>query len=312
MTTPPVPIAIAIASAGRPSLAVTLASLFALEPLPGHAVRVIVADDSPDAAAAALVATLAPHPLPVTVLPVGAQNIAHARNALIRAALAEPAPSGPHADGLLAFVDDDEWVATDWLVRLHAGLSTFAADAVFGPVWPVYPPGTPAWFAAADPLHTDWGHHGRVVRTGRCGNTLLRLSIVRAHGLRFDPALGRSGGEDTEFFRAYGRAGGRMVVVDDARVWETAPPERLTVAYVLRRALRTGQSYARFVLRDRPGRFARVLFYADALAKAAVGLGAGLILRPFSRSAALRLARKGWLNLGKAREALGLDLPTMY
>lgn len=297
-----VAITIAIASAGRETLRATLASLFALEIPAGHTARILVADDDPAGGAAALVATLAPHPLPVAVVAVGARNIAHARNALL-----------DHADGaLLAFVDDDEWVAPDWLIRLVAALGEFQVDAVFGPVFPAYPPQTPAWFVAADPLHTDWGRHGRRVATGRCGNTLFRLSIVRRAGLRFDPELGRSGGEDTEFFRAYGKAGGRMVVVADARVWESAPPERLSVDYVLRRALRTGQSYARFALRDRPGRLTRAVFYLDAGLKAAIGLAGALAIRPLSRSASLRLRRKAWLNLGKAREALGLDLPVMY
>ncbi|MFK8252508.1 glycosyltransferase family 2 protein [Ancylobacter terrae] len=294
---------IGIASQGRACLARTLASLDAMHIPEGLAVTIVVADDDPGGAAGALVAREGPWALPVTVVPVGAGNISAARNACLEAARGD----------WMAFVDDDEWVATDWLLRMLAAQRDFGADVVVGPVFPQYPPGTPGWLVAANPLYTDWGPRGRRLATGRSGNVLFRRALVEAHGIRFDPALGRTGGEDTDFFSRLHRAGAVMVATDDARIEEEAPPARLQLAYIHRRALRSGQSYARFRLAGARGLDPRGLaFHADAAAKALIGgLGAALA-RPFSRAAALRLSQKAWLNLGKLRQITGRDLPSMY
>ncbi|WP_368855023.1 glycosyltransferase family 2 protein, partial [Klebsiella pneumoniae] len=66
----------------------------------------------------------------------------------------------------------------------------------------------------ANPLHVDWGRRGRKVDTGRSGNVLFRRARVERLGLRFDPALGKTGGEDTDFFHRLHRAGAVIVVTD--------------------------------------------------------------------------------------------------
>lgn len=295
-------VTIAIASSGRPSLVRTLLSLDQVQRPRGTAIDIVVADDDPGGAAGRLVAATQLS-LPIRVVAVGSRNISTARNACLDAASGD----------LLAFVDDDEWVAEDWLVRLLAALDDFSADAVVGPVYPRYPGGTPAWVERANPLYADWGRRGSAIATGRTSNVLLRTELVRTHRLRFDPALGRTGGEDTEFFGALAERGGRIVVTDDASVFEQAPPERLQPGYLKLRALRRGQSYARFRNRRAGSRpLVKALFYSGAAVKAAVGLGAAAVLWPLDRAISLRLSQRGWMNAGKLREVLGLPLPEMY
>ncbi len=295
-------VTIAIASAGRASLLRTLDSLGRLEHAEPTSVDVVVADDDPGGAAGAMLAGRT-WPMPVRVVKVGARNISHARNACLEAATGE----------WLAFVDDDEWVAEDWLERSFAALREYEAGCVFGPVFPQYPEGTPDWLVRANPLYVDWGARGRLVETGRTGNVLMRREAVERAGLRFDPQLGASGGEDTEFFRALGRSGVRMVVTDDAQIWEEAPADRLRPAYLRRRSLRKGQSYARFRLRDIGGaHLGKALFFADALAKTAIAAAGAAAIRPFDRARSLQWALKGWMNAGKLRELPGWPLPRMY
>ena len=139
------------------------------------------------------------------------------------------------------------------------------------------------------------------------GNTLMKLAPVRAHDLRFDVNLGRTGGEDTSFFHALGRLGATMIVTDDAQVREEAPASRVNVRYFRHRAIRTGQIYARFVTGTAdPGMLARLRFYSGAMVKAAVALGIGAAIYPFDKARALRLAMPGWMNVGKLREMLRL------
>ncbi len=295
-------VTIGIASIGRPGLLRALDSLEAMELPPGIAAEIVVADDDPAGGAAALLANREAGHLPVRVLQVGARNIAAARNACLEAA------SGP----FMAFIDDDEWVARDWLVRMVAAKSEFQADVVIGPVHPIYPHGTPAWLARANPLHVDWGGRGRRTDTGRCGNVLFSRDDPRWKDLRFDPALGRSGGEDTDYFNRLHRAGASIVVTDDARIEEETPPSRLDPAYLKRRALRSGQSYARFRLAGNAERPGTLVFYAGAAAKALIGMTAGAVLQPIDRARALRFTLKGWLNLGKLRHMTGRALPELY
>ncbi|MGF7159484.1 succinoglycan biosynthesis protein ExoM [Rhodoligotrophos appendicifer] len=294
---------IGIASCGRAMLAHTLASLCAMQRPDGVVIDILVADDDPGGAAARVVADAGPWSLPVQVVAVGAGNISAARNAVLDRATGD----------WIAFVDDDEWVAADWLIRMRAAAEDFAADVVVGPVFPQYPVQTPPWIAAADPLFIDWGPRGRRLDTGRSGNVLFRREPVQRAGLRFDPALGRSGGEDTDFFHRLHRAGAVMVATDDAHIFEEAPPARLDLGYMRRRSMRSGQSYARFRLGGGRRLDARQLaFYADAAAKMLLGgLGAAL-LRPLSRGRSLRWQQKTWLNIGKLRQITGRDLPSMY
>jgi succinoglycan biosynthesis protein ExoM len=290
-------VTVAIASTGRLTLVRCLQSLGQLALAPGVIIDCVIADDSNSNAVPALVAEAGPLPFAVRVTVTGARNVSIARNACLDAATGD----------LVAFVDDDEWVDPDWLSRLLLAMDEFEADCVFGPVHPVYPAGTAAWIVRANPLHVDWGKRGRRVSVGRGGNTLFRRAVAVQHGLRFDTALGRTGGEDTKFFHDFGKTGAAMIVTDDAMVHEDAPPARVNVAYFRHRALRTGQIYARFVLStmDRGG-VARAAFYGGALLKAAVALGLGLIVYPFDKARWLRLAMRGWMNAGKLREGLGL------
>lgn len=296
-------VTIGIASLGRPCLSRTLQSLCAIEIPPGYAVEIVVADDDRGGAATARIAEGEPWGLPVRSLAVGAGNISAARNACLDAATGD----------WLAFVDDDEWVDPDWLVRMFAACQEFGADIVVGPVFPQYPPGTPAWLVAANPIYKDMGPRGLRIDTGRAGNVLIRRSIVDQAQTRFDPALGKTGGEDTDFFHRLYKAGAVIVVTDDARIYEEVPPGRLQPSYIRRRALRAGQSYARFRLRDGRGLDpSGLLFHLDAAAKCAVGFAGAWLLRPVRRGGALRLEQKAWMNLGKLRQITGRALPSMH
>lgn len=286
-------ISVLIASLGRPFLLSTLESVARARVPQGESLEVVVADDSPDGAVARL---LAGHNvgLPLRVLSVAVGNVSHARNACLDAAVGD----------WMIFVDDDETVEPEWLVGHLSAARDFGADAVFGPVFPRYPEGAPAWFVAADPLFQDWNwdDDGRLHPHGRTGNTLIRRSALG--DLRFDPAFGRSGGEDHDFFLRFAAAGGRMVVTNRARAHEDIPPARATSAYVLRRAIRGGQIYAETRLRE-SGKAGTLAFACDAVGKLAVGLGLWLVFRSFDRPRALRYGKRAATNLGKLRGAIG-------
>ena len=109
----------------------------------------------------------------------------------------------------------------------------------------------------------------------------------------FDPARGRSGGEDSAFFADFLGAGGRIAFAEDAVVHEVVPPERARLAWLLRRRYRMGQTHASLIARDR-SRAGRMRAAGLAAAKALACGGMAL----------LGAARPAWRNRQIMRAAL--------
>jgi succinoglycan biosynthesis protein ExoM len=295
-------VSVAIASIGRETLIDTLRSIAAVRRPQNISLDVLIADDSSDGAATNLVTAHPVKNLEVTCLKVASGNISSARNALL-----------DQADGdWLIFVDDDEWVEPDWLERLFACQEDFQADVVIGPVRPDYPPETPEWLRKANPLYNDWGHRGKRLYTGRGGNTLVRLGLIRSLDLRFDEAYGRTGGEDTMFFGQAAEKGARIFATDDAVAHEHVPAERLSATFILNRAVRSGQSYGQMRLARHPDPVWHVLFALSALAKCAAAGFLSVATRLFDRARSFRMRQKLALNMGKLRAVLGLPLAELY
>jgi len=219
----------------RPQVIETIASLNA-QVLPPHLkLRVIVADndDYPSAEERVRSAAIAA-PVDVRYIHAPARNISIARNACLDAADAD----------WVAFIDDDEHAAEDWLMRLYTSLSETGTDAVFGPALAIYPDAAPDWMKQQDHHSNVPVRRGAHVTTGHTCNALLRWRDTPWAQERFELARGRSGGEDTEFFFRLRRKGAQFEVAEDAVVFEPTDPTRLSFAWLRRRKFRMGQSYA--------------------------------------------------------------------
>ncbi|RYE73748.1 MAG: glycosyltransferase [Oxalobacteraceae bacterium] len=161
-----------------------------------------------------------------------AANICIARNACLDQADAD----------FIAFVDDDEVVSEGWLLALLGKAQASGAAAVLGPVRAVYADDAPGWMVRGDFHSTLPVFVGGVIRTGYTCNVLIRW-VEPFRSLRFNPALGRSGGEDTDFFYALTAQGGVIDFAPDALVEEPVPASRATMAWLIQRRLRFGQTH---------------------------------------------------------------------
>jgi succinoglycan biosynthesis protein ExoM len=293
-------VSVMIASMGRESLRETLISVGRAEIPPGESVEVIVADDSSDGAVAELLGDRHPG---VIVLDVRAGNVSIARNACLDAARGD----------WLIFVDDDEYVDEGWITGHLNVAREFHADAVFGPVYHIYPDAAPDWFKAADPLFQDWRWQetGRQLKSGRTGNTLIRSSTLDRIGLRFDEDFGRSGGEDDEFFRRMAAAGAKLIVTDRAKAWEIVPEDRANAGYILKRFTRSGQTHAIVALRGASA-LKRGLFAAGAVIKLAVAMVGYALAAPFNRTSAFRMQMRIASNRGKLLAVAGSPLGSSW
>lgn len=200
-------------------------------------VGVVVADDDPDASARGVAADFSGSwPLGCTYLHVGSRNISRARNAGLEAAL-------PGADWV-ASIDDDVVVPHDWFRVCHRAVVDGRFDAVTGPLTKDFSSG-PSWLTTEPFGHLGLmvGEDGQPAATCATGNSWVSAAFLRAHpDLRFDPELGRTGGEDMDFFFRAIALGLRPVYSSAAAVTEKEPAERCTFRYQVRRAFWLGIS----------------------------------------------------------------------
>lgn len=156
--------------------------------------------------------------------------------------------SYPSATGAwLAFVDDDERAGSDWLLRLLECAQRLRADGVLGPVICVPPPHAPAWIRRGKFYALPRATTGSTVPPNRLfiGNALLRADVLRAIEGPFRAEFGLTGGEDCDALARLSRCGAHLVWCDEAELAEPVAPSRLTLGWILKRAMSGGQIYAR-------------------------------------------------------------------
>ena len=282
-------IAVCIASYRRPQgLRALLASLDALtfeECAPE--VRIVVVDNDVEASARRVCDDArkgARHPL--TYVHEPRTGIAIARNAAIAAA--------GDADGI-AFVDDDERPAPDWLDRLLRAQHARDADVVTGPVVPRFETSPPAWVVEGGYFESVARPPGALIGAAHTNNTLVRKSCLERLSHGFDERMTPMG-EDRELFERVAAAGGRIVWCPEAIVYESVPAERVTLRWLVRRAYRAGVASTRIGRLRRPIRDVAPRIVAHGLwciGRGLAGTAGGALRGAAASVAGLRLAGFG-------------------
>ena len=207
--------------------------------------EIVVADNHPARLAAPMIAGLS-SPVPLRHVAAGERNIAQARNLGVAAARGK----------FIAVVDDDEAPEPGWLTGHFECLQRTAADASFGPKYPVFEGGrAPDWDPDGAFYTTDfrlpqdaeirpldwWPPQARGLGTG---NSMLRRSSCLAGSMPFDEVFGRSGGEDSMLLLGLAKRGRRFVWCPSARVSEFNEAGRLSPAYMAARVQRSSRHSA--------------------------------------------------------------------
>jgi succinoglycan biosynthesis protein ExoM len=272
-------IAICVATYRRPDrLASLLDDLSRVRVPRGCTAELRVIDNDVEGSAAPVFARWVLEPdrrLPASYAVEPRQNIAHARNALVARGAVD----------LVAFVDDDETVPPDWLETLVAVRDRHDADVVIGPVLAACDSDVPGWIRRGGFLDHGTDRKETVIDWNgtRAGNTLVRGHWFSEAGMRFDPAFGRSGGEDTELFARMADRGGRFVCAPNAVVHERVDAHRVSFAWLLRRRIRCAANYQRIADRHAT-RWPAWLHWSAAAARSAtrtvLGIPSLLVARP--------------------------------
>jgi succinoglycan biosynthesis protein ExoM len=258
--------------------------------------QVVVVDNDANGSARAIIDQLrasgAPFRIDYEVQPE--RNIALTRNRTVMI-----------ADGdWLAFIDDDERAPASWLKQLLDAAASYSADGILAPVEPQLPPEAPPWIRRGRFYDFPHMRSGEVVPLNRMrfGNVLLRAAPLRAEPGPFDRAYGLSTGEDGDLLVRLARKGVRIIWFDEAIVWEPIEPRRLSLRWLLMRALSGGQELARQTVNGKYGpinRIGRTLFFFRALSQLLIAGGLALLSWPIGRHRAARWLVAASANLGK-------------
>ena len=208
----------------------------------------------------------------------------------------------------LAFIDDDERASSDWLTKLLSARA--GAHAIFGPSEAFLGPEVPSWIRAGDYHSNRVPDRENPIVSGYTSNALIDMEFVQKYGLRFDPALGRTGGEDTMFFYALRRQGGVLRYARDAVVYEHVLPHRINIRWIAARRYRAGQHYAMMFRDFERIRYWKVAFTAPLKIGACACVSAALALvRP---DRAMWWLMRGIFHLGALSFAVGAKVYEEY
>ena len=167
-------VTVAICTFRRPSVIKAVESVAQQMLPPNTAMRILVIENDATPSAKGMIEKVrAKTSVEIDYRHVPGQNISIARNAAL------DATSTP----LLAFLDDDERAAPDWLANLLA-LSAKAPKRYSAPAKPSIPDNAPFWIKAGDYHSNRIQHRDRTIATGYTSNVLMDMLFVRRNGVR--------------------------------------------------------------------------------------------------------------------------------
>ncbi|NLF41719.1 MAG: glycosyltransferase family 2 protein [Bacteroidales bacterium] len=165
------------------------------------------------------------------------KGFSQARNAAVRNATGD----------FIAFIDDDEFPEKTWLINLYRTITGSNASGVLGPVIPHFETPPPKWVVKSKLLDRDRFPTGTVLGAIdlRTGNVIFNRKVFDSTPMPFDVRFGKTGGEDSDFFKRMLNNKHTFIWCDEAPAFETVPEDRFTRAYFLRRALLRGITEAK-------------------------------------------------------------------
>lgn len=195
------------------------------------AYSILVADNDRERSAETAVSHFAASALiPVLYVMEPEQNIPMARNRAVANA------SGDY----VAFIDDDEFPARDWLLNLLKACHKYNSDGVVGPVFRHFDQKPPQWIVKGQFWQRPMYSTGLVIEgiQGRVNNALLKKEIFAGVPEPFRPEF--RAGEDRDFYTRMIEAGRTFVWCQEAVVYEIVPPNRWKRLFILKRSLLQG------------------------------------------------------------------------
>lgn len=178
----------------------------------------------------------------------------------------------------IAFLDDDEVPNPEWLDELLRITRDRNAAIVYGPVLPQYVEEPPRWVLRDRYFNRNSYKDGEQIEKAATGNVLISRDVFTTLGSEkpFNEEMALTGGSDAHFFKRARLAGFPIHWAEHAVVYETIPPERMRIWWVLMRAFRTAYTELYMDTITQPLWKARMKRALHGIGR----IGAGLLLLP--------------------------------
>lgn len=165
-------------------------------------------------------------------------GVGYARNAIFNSVRPEE---------VLVFFDDDQEPSPGWLLALLSAHRSSPDEVLVGPVDPILPEFVPDW--AQDPR--AWGNRhlpdGSTRKHAGFGNILLPRNVLDSGLCRVPTEFLVGPGEDTYITSRLTSAGYVIRQVAAAHAVERVTEERMTIAWLYKRARTSGETWVRVV-----------------------------------------------------------------
>ncbi|MCG8313034.1 MAG: glycosyltransferase [Pseudomonadales bacterium] len=139
----------------------------------------------------------------------------------------------------VAFTDDDEWLAENWLTQMWKYMKSLDSNHIVqGPVISVLPASAPGYLASY--FQRQIKKTGTKLNTCATNNLLAPIALFEKHELTFDESRPLAGGSDTKVFSQANSKGVNLVFYSDALVYEAIPSDRANMRWLTRRYFRIG------------------------------------------------------------------------
>jgi glycosyltransferase involved in cell wall biosynthesis len=185
-------IAIGICTRQRNALLRRLLRSLWQQPIPErYAIEVIIVDNN-DAPTVTPGLLALPPKFPLTIIHEAKPGLVTARNRLLDAAVAA------EAEWMLG-LDDDTWAEPDWLAQFIVGLETLDAEIIVAAKRFIYGKDTSPYLLRFSQEQEPAGAGTKIYSTTNYAINRRVFAPTPGLGLRFEPTLNQSGGEDFEF-----------------------------------------------------------------------------------------------------------------
>ncbi|MFW1677943.1 glycosyltransferase family 2 protein [Pontibacter sp. JAM-7] len=230
-----VDICICVCTCQRGELLKTCLASLAAVSVQGFQLSVLIVDNDADRSAESLVNGFnESFPFPLRYVCEAKRGIPCARNRAVEDVLQQ-------GSDYLVFIDDDEWVEPDWLLKLFQLCQENSGEVVVsGGVMSELPTETPPEIRAL--FNKRLNSHARGKRLESCAtnNVLVPMAAIKQHSLRFDESRPLAGGTDVIFFKEATAKGVRILKCPDALVHEIIPVSRTRLGWLSKRKYRAG------------------------------------------------------------------------
>jgi succinoglycan biosynthesis protein ExoM len=265
-------------------------------------INVVVVDNDPRKSARQIVDDyIAKAPFNIKYVSESQPGISAARNCAVK-----------HAEGnWLAFLDDDEYAEPSWLFFLLDCARKYEAKVVIGEVETIYPHSAPPWIVKGDYFKKHLAKTGSSLVVGSTANCLVHSDIFKQLQIPFQLNFGQTGGEDTDFFSRVHRAGNKIITCKEAKVSETVEENRLTKEFLIRKAIRVGETYSKIFIKPLP-LITKTTALMRAFIQMCIAAVISVLMMPFGKARYFRFVIKMYSNWGKLREALSIRPIQLY